>query len=151
MTGAESGLTGAEAARLARWLSGDIPLIGAGLTPDAVLARLAALKAGQEEGGRSGGLILAVIPPESLSPPADPVRLPEARALNGAALVWAVRAAAPALAPRWRLNAITGLEGAGDASARAVLDWLRDAESVTGQLLRLDGAPPPRGPAQPAA
>lgn len=142
----EAGLTVAELRRLARWLPAPVPLLGAGLAPQAQLARLAALQAAP-----GGGLILAVIPPEALSPPADPARLPGIHAANGAALAWLVRAAAPALAPRWRLNAVTGLDAAGDATGRAVLDWLHHASSTTGQLIRLDGTPPARGPVPPAA
>lgn len=141
MTGADSGLGAEEAARLALWLPRPVPLLGAGLGPQALLDRLEGL--GRAEGQ---GLVLAVIPSDSLLAPDDPARLPDLRRVNGAALAWLVRAAAPALAPRWRLNGVTGLEGAAEASARAVLDWLLGAESVTGQVIRLDGAPPPRGP-----
>lgn len=134
MTASDNGLNAAEAAALAR-LAPDLPAIGAGLSPDTMRLALAATPP---------GLILAIIPDEALTP--APGAGAEARGMAGAALLWLVRAAAPRLAPARRVVAVAGLIRAPDASTRAVIDWLRTADSVTGQLVTLDGPPPPRGP-----
>lgn len=144
---AETGLDAAEAAALASVLPQGVPIraFGAGLAPEALLQRFAEFSTKGSEGDRSG-LVLLVIPSESLLPPADPAKLPSARALAGAGMLWLLRQVAPVLAPNWRLNAVSGLVDADTETARACLSWLAAAPSVTGQVIALDGLPATRGP-----